>query len=170
MAKLNDDIRRLIVTELAMYATPTEAAQAVEEKFGIKIERQQAYDYDPSGAHGHKVAKKWRALFEATRENFRKDASAIPIANKNYRLRRLHTMQGKAETMGNLVLASSLLEQAAKEVGGSFTNRRELTGKDGKDLPAASAVVVLPQKEFIEGGEGGGNSAEDSRRQAGKAS
>lgn len=30
-----------------------------------------------------------------------------------------------------MVLASSLLEQAAKEVGGSYTNRREVTGANG---------------------------------------
>jgi hypothetical protein len=40
-------------------------------------------------------------------------------------------MAEKAEAQGNMVLASSLLEQAAKEMGGAFTNRRELTGKDG---------------------------------------
>lgn len=160
MARLNDDIRRLIITELAMYATPSEAAAAVDEKFGVKIERMQAYDYDPTGAHGHKVAKKWKALFEATRKEFLKDASSIPIANKNYRLRKLNGMAVKAEGMNNMVLATSILEQAAKEVGGSFTNRREFTGKDGKDLPATSAVVILPQKEFIGDGQHGGNSAE----------
>ncbi len=44
-----------------------------------------------------------------------------------------------------MVLASSLLKQAAEEVGGSYTNRRELTGKDGKDLPVPVSPVTIFQ-------------------------
>ncbi|WP_237143578.1 hypothetical protein [Phyllobacterium zundukense] len=40
-------------------------------------------------------------------------------------------MAEKAETQGNMVLAANLLEQAAKEVGDAFTNRRALVGADG---------------------------------------
>ncbi len=52
-------------------------------------------------------------------------------------------MAVKAEDQGNMVLAAQLLEQAAKEMGNAFTNRRELTGKDGKDLPAPPAMVTV---------------------------
>jgi hypothetical protein len=40
-------------------------------------------------------------------------------------------MAEKAENHGNMVLAANLMEQAAKEVGDSFTNRRALVGADG---------------------------------------
>ena len=45
---------------------------------------------------------------------------------------------------GNMPLAAQLLEQAAKESGGAYTNKHqhELTGKDRKDLPAAPAAQV----------------------------
>lgn len=151
MAKLDENVKAFIVTELATYRPPTEVADRVGDVFGIEITRHQAYDYDPTGAHGHKVAKKWKALFKETREAFKDEVIGISVTHRAYRLREISDMYLRAKQMGNLVLASSLLEQAAKEVGGSFTNRRELTGKDGKDLPAASAVVVLPQKEFVEG-------------------
>ncbi|KIC21722.1 hypothetical protein, partial [Leisingera sp. ANG-Vp] len=51
--------------------------------------------------------------------------------NRAVRLRTLQRMAEKAETMGNTVLAKGLLEQAAKEVGNAYTNRRELSGPKG---------------------------------------
>ncbi|MNU00697.1 hypothetical protein D3C72_2438940 [compost metagenome] len=38
-------------------------------------------------------------------------------------------MAEKVQNVGNMVLAASLMEQAAKEVGDSYTNRREVTNK-----------------------------------------
>ena len=52
-------------------------------------------------------------------------------------------MATAAEDRGNMPLAAQLLEQAAKEMGNAFTNRHELTGKDGKDLPVAPAPVAI---------------------------
>ena len=56
-------------------------------------------------------------------------------------------MAAKAEAKGNFPLAAQLHKQAAEEMGNAYTNRRELTGKDGKDLPApppAVAIFALP--------------------------
>ena len=89
--------------------------------------------------------EKWKALFEETRKTFLEDTATIAISHRAVRLRALQRMSEKAEMQGNMVLAASLLEQAAKEVGDSFTNRRELTGKDGKDLPAPTAPVTIFQ-------------------------
>ena len=56
----------------------------------------------------------------------------------------------KAIEMNNMPLAAQLLEQAAKESGGAYTNKHQLehTGKDGKDLPATPAaqvtIIALP--------------------------
>lgn len=144
MAKLDENVKAFIVMELATYRSPTEVAGRVGELFGIEITRHQAYDYDPTGAHGHKVAKKWKVLFGEAREAFKMEVMEISVTYRAYRLREISDMYLRAKRTGNLVLASSLLEQAAKEMGDSFTNRRELTGKDGK--PAVSAVVVLPEK------------------------
>ena len=46
---------------------------------------------------------------------------------------------------GNVPLAAQLLEQAAKESGGAYTNKHQLehSGKDGKDLPAQPAAQVM---------------------------
>lgn len=132
-AKLSEEQRRFIVTRLACFDMPSEIAVAIKEEFGIDVPRQRIHEYDP--AHGE-PAKKWRILFEYTRAEFLKDASKVPIAQKSYRLRELHKLYIRTVTAPrpNVPLGKELLEQAAKESGGMFTNRREITGKDGEKL------------------------------------
>lgn len=130
-AKLNNEVRTFIVQALACYDGPSAVVKAVQEEFGITITRQSVETYDPNKRAGRGLAAKWRAIFEETRAAFLENTSRIGISHRAVRLRALQRMAEKAETQGNMVLASSLLEQAAKEMGGAFTNRRELTGKDG---------------------------------------
>lgn len=91
------------------------------------------------------MAARWKALFEETRKTFLEDTASIAISHRAVRLRALQRMADKAENQGTIVLASSLLKQAAEEVSGGYTNRRELTGKDGKDLPVPVSPVTLFQ-------------------------
>jgi hypothetical protein len=131
MATLNDDVKRFIVQAIACYDTPQQIVEVVKEEFGIVVSRPQVQTYDPEKAQGKALSKKWRDLFAETRKKFLDDASSIPIANQTFRLRALNRMYARAERQGNVVVAAQIIEQAAKEVGGAFTNRRELTGKDG---------------------------------------
>lgn len=131
MATLNDDVKRFIVQALACYDTPSQVAEAVKEEFGLVIDRQHVAVYDPTKKVGKALSQKWRDLFEETRKKFLNNVSDIPIANQTFRLRALNRMFARAESVKNLALASQLLEQASKEVGGAFTNRHELTGKNG---------------------------------------
>ncbi len=66
----------------------------------------------------------------ATRAAFLADAATIGIAHRAVRLRTLGRLADRAEAMGNLALAAEILEQAAKEVGNAFTNKREVAGDD----------------------------------------
>lgn len=129
--RLTDEVKTFIVQALACFDTPSVVAKSVKEEFGIEIPRQKVESYDPTKRAGKNVSKKFRAIYEATREEFLKDTSEIAISHRAVRLRALQRMAEKAEAQGNMVLASSLLEQAAKEVGDSFTNRRELSGAGG---------------------------------------
>lgn len=138
MAKLSEAEKRFIVQALACYDTPTQVVEAVKEEFGTVIERSHVAQYDPSKASGRDVAKKWRDLFEDTRARFRKEISEIPIAEQSYRLRQLNRMVQEAMRRKNIVLAASLLEQAAKESGGMFTNKRELSGPGGGPIAQVS--------------------------------
>lgn len=140
MATLDDDVKAFIVRALACYDTPSQVSEAVKEEFGLVVGRPHVQAYDPTKRQGRQLSKKWRDLFDATRKKFLETVSDIPIANQTYRLRSLNRLMTKAEQRGNAVLASQLLEQAAKEVGGMFTNRRELTGKNGAPLTQPPAT------------------------------
>jgi len=145
MAALREDVKAFIVQALACFDTPTQVATAVKEEFGIDIDRSHVQAYDPNKALGRNLGKKWRELFAATRKAFLDDQATIPIASQNFRLRALDRMYQQALARGNLPLASQLIEQAAKEAGGAFTNRQKLehTGKDGGPIKTAAGPVDL---------------------------
>jgi hypothetical protein len=69
----------------------------------------------------------------------------VPIANKIYRLLAYQRCAERAEEMGNLVLVGEMCERAAKEVGGVYTNRREISGPSGGPMAVTCAVVEVPE-------------------------
>ncbi|KQV31254.1 DUF2280 domain-containing protein [Rhizobium sp. Root1204] len=144
-AKLSDEVKTYIVQALACFDSASIVSTAVKKEFGVEASRQLVESHDPNKKAASGLAPKWRALFEETRKTFLEDTASIAISHRAVRLRALQRMADKAENSGNMVLASSLLKQAAEEVGGSYTNRRELTGKDGKDLPVPVSPVTIFQ-------------------------
>lgn len=127
MPTLKSPHKRFLVQCLAMYDTPTEAAEALLEEHGVKIDRQQAYNYDASKERTRKrMSAELVRLFDSTREMFVSEAVQIPIALRAFRLRVLAGNERKARKMGNLPLSNQTLEQAAKEVGDAYTNRKHL--------------------------------------------
>ncbi len=147
-ARLSEDVKTFIVQALACFDTPSQVVEAVNQEFGVKVTRQNVEKYDPNKVAGAKISDKWRTIFEAARKAFVEDTSQIAIAHRSTRLRALQRMAAKAESKGNFPLAAALNKQAAEEMGNAYTNRRELTGKDGKDLPAPVvnpvAIFALP--------------------------
>ncbi|WP_446903010.1 DUF2280 domain-containing protein [Burkholderia sp. YIM B11467] len=145
MATLNEAVKRFIVQALACYDTPTEVSESVKAEFGIEVHRVQVAQYDPTKVAGKEVGKKWVDLFHSTRERFRREVAEIPIADQAYRLRQLGRLFDRTSRSGNTVVAAQLLEQAAKEAGGAFTNRQKLehTGKDGAPIKTAAIPVDL---------------------------
>lgn len=141
MAKLGDAHKRFIVQALACWDSPTEVSELVREQFGIDVPRTQVAQYDPTKVAGQKLAKKWADLFEATRKRFREEVAEIPIADQAYRLRQLGKIYERHLSRGNVVGAAAVLEQAAKEAGGAFTNRREHTGAGGGPIEQKTVVV-----------------------------
>jgi hypothetical protein len=143
MAKstLSPGIKTFIVQCLACFDAPSTVVEAVKREFGQTVTRQLVEKYDPTKKAGADLGATWRSLFASTRDEFLADTGKIAISHRAVRLRALDRMAARAEERGNMPLAAQLLEQAAKEVGESFTNRRELTGKDGKDLPAPVQVI-----------------------------
>src|SRR5690606_19743055 len=143
MAKLSDEVKRFIVQALACYDTPQQVADAVKDEFGLEVPRSQVALYDPTKHAGRNLSEKYRVLFNDTRKTFRQEVAEIPIAEQAYRLRQLQRMAQEAMKRKNIVLAASLLEQAAKEAGGMFTNRREVSGPNGGPIPTMPTTIEL---------------------------
>ncbi len=124
MAALKSDVKAFIVQALACFDTPTQLSQAVKQEFDIDVTRQQVEQHDPTKRAGVNLAAKWRTLFEDTRKRFREETADIPIANRAFRLRAMSRFVEKAEGMKNIALAMQILEQAAKECGDIYVNRK----------------------------------------------
>jgi hypothetical protein len=124
MAALQNDVKAFIVQALACFDTPSQVVEAVQKEYGVSVTRQQVETHDPTKTSGKGLAKRWVTMFEDTRKRFREETSDIPIANRAFRLRTLGRMAEKAENMKNMALTAQLLEQAAKEVGDVYVNRR----------------------------------------------
>ncbi|WP_095068000.1 DUF2280 domain-containing protein [Pseudomonas sp. Irchel 3A18] len=152
MAALRSEVKAYIVQALACFDTPSQVAEAVKTEFGIVITRQQCESHDPTKYAGKGLAQKWADLFHECRKRFREETADIPIANRAYRLRALGRMAEKAENMKNMALTAQLLEQAAKECGDVFVNRRLEPEKplgSQADQPQAVAEYKLEPDENV---------------------
>ncbi|PVX61251.1 DUF2280 domain-containing protein [Paraburkholderia unamae] len=145
MAVLSDTVKTRITQALACFDTPSQVSKDILAEFGLVVTPQQCEAYDPTKRSGERLGKKYRAIFESTRANFLTDTSRIGIAHRAVRLRKLDRAAMLAEDRGNLPLMAQLLEQAAKEAGGAFTNKQKLehTGKDGGPIKTAAGPVDL---------------------------
>lgn len=142
MAALKDEVKAFIVQALACFDTPTQVADAVKEEFGLEVSRMRVAAYDPTKSTGRDLSKKWRAIFDEARRQFLEQTAAIPVANQAYRLRVLDRLVTKTERQGNTALTAQLLEQAAKETGGSFTNRQKVDSTVDVKTPPTVKVVL----------------------------
>lgn len=140
--RLKTGHKRFIVQQLACFCTPNEIVAAVKARFEIVIARQLVERYDPTKTAGAQLRQPLRALFTQTRARYIAVEAAQAVAHRSYRLDRLNEMERVARKQGRFSLAASLLEQAAKEMGGAYTNRRPLIGKDGGPLRSTKVAEL----------------------------
>ncbi|CAM0649351.1 DUF2280 domain-containing protein [Acinetobacter baumannii] len=146
MAALKEPVKIFIVQSLACRDTPQEVVENVKQEFDVEISRSQCQAYDPTKYSGRNLSQKYVELFESTREKFDEGLIDIPIANKYYRLKQY---QRQLDRTRNVKTALKILEQAAKDIGGQFTNRQEITGKDGGPLQTVNSDVPVPMEEYL---------------------
>jgi hypothetical protein len=151
MAALTNDVKHFIVQALACFDTPSQVVVNVKEKFGLTVTRQQCEAYNPTKVAGAMLAVRWSTLFEDTRKRFREEVAEIPIASRAFRLRALGRMAQKAEKVGNLQLTANFYEQAAKEVGDVYVNRRlnapKAPGADAPGMPSTPEYTLKPDED-----------------------
>lgn len=129
MARITKKVKLFIVRMLAEFESPMDASKAVKDVFNVDISRQQCEAYDPTKRTGQDLSQDLRDKFFEYRRIANEELEAIPIANKRYRLQLLQNLVEAYPN--NPVLTPKWAEQAAKEMGGQFTNRQEITGKNG---------------------------------------
>ena len=145
MAMLTDEIKAEIVLRLAQFSGYSEVARAIESEFGVAVDRHQVRTYDPSKP-AFAAAERWRSFFNEARTRYLDDVTAVPIANKAFRLNELQRSFELARRSGNLILANATLRQAAEEVGGSLTNESKFKVlKGAEELTQTSAARRLPR-------------------------
>lgn len=171
MAELTQAQKVWVVTQLACLRKPTEVVSLAAEELGLKVSRQQVAAYDPGTAAGARLSKVLKELFARTRAAYLDDVESVPVAHQAYRLRVLQELLEKHRTDPELV--QSVLRQAAGEIGGAFTNRRELSGAAGGpirvdvdlsslsdgELDALAALVGKAAGADAGGDRGGGGPA-----------
>jgi hypothetical protein len=133
MPTLHDEIKEFIVRGLARFETPTHVADAVREKFGIEVSRQQVYRYDP--ANPEPPSQRWREVHAATRRAFLRDVAEVGVAQKAVRLAMLDRMVHHAMANDRFTRAAGFLEQAAKECGGIYEKGRAAVPSPGSTTP-----------------------------------
>ncbi|HCW5140821.1 TPA: DUF2280 domain-containing protein, partial [Acinetobacter baumannii] len=110
---------------------------------------QQCEAYDPTKKTGQDLSEEFKTEFYRVRKEMNDNLSAIPIANIAYRLKRLQRFIDHEQFKENPVIVPSLLEQAAKEVGGLYTNRKEITGKDGGPVQTVNSEIPVPMEDYL---------------------
>lgn len=154
--KLNDKIRADIVTMFACFATPDDVRNWLMEEHGIELAPSGFSYYNGNNILQYrKMSAKWQKLFDAMRQEYLDTVSRVPIAHKAHRLKvasdAVDRIMEKIKTGRNVNIPlvetlQRLLEYAAKEDGGMFTNTRilkmnpkdalaELLGVDPNTLP-----------------------------------
>ncbi|BDI33424.1 hypothetical protein CCAX7_54750 [Capsulimonas corticalis] len=129
---LPSDIVTYIIDRLAQYAGPTEIRSEIMDLFGRDVPKATINRYNPNTVQGEKeMAEALKALFFERRARYLDRLDDIPIANPAVRLQKIQSVVDRCEINGNDVLLLQAAKQAAEERGGAYTNRRELTGKDG---------------------------------------
>jgi hypothetical protein len=101
------------------------------DEFGIEIDHQTGAAHSIRRGTPYEAGEKWRPIFEATREKFLNDVSAVPISQQAYRLQILQQNLTAALKVKNMKLANETLKQAAEEMGGILTNERNVNIEKG---------------------------------------
>lgn len=146
MAELTNDMQVHIVRCLAVFMQPADIIKEMKDLYNVEILPPQISYYNPYNRSAKDLREELRVEFEETRKLYRESADNIPIANKVWRLQELQRVRDNH--LKNPVMVMNALEQAAKECGEAYTNKRELSGPNGQPLPPTVAVTVT--KELIQ--------------------
>lgn len=142
--RLTEEQKAFVVSSIACFEPLSHVHAALLKRWpGLQMTQQGVDRYNPNCLAGKKLAKKWKALFDATRTAYLQDCAAHGVAHRAYRLQTLQQILDDAMARKNYPMATGVLEQAAKEVGDVFTNRSKVENTGGLALIVSREDAAL---------------------------
>jgi hypothetical protein len=142
MATLTHEMKVFLVQAHARSLKNSLIGDLFFQEFSVRLDRRNVLHYHPKrGSKGKRLAREWHELYDETRKAYLEGTLHVPIANQTYRFEVLQRSLDYAEKAQNRILANATVEQAAKEAGGMFTNRREITGRGGGPVETVGLTI-----------------------------
>lgn len=129
MADLTDQQKTEIVLAHAQFMAPSGIVVMLREEHGVESDTAQVVRYNPTKAC-FEGGERWLPIFQEARKAYLHEVAAVPVAHQAYRLNLLQEGIESARRAKNWGLVGNLAEQAAREIGGIYTNQRNLSVND----------------------------------------
>lgn len=150
---LSPAIRRFIVEELACYEPTKEVVKSVKERFKeffeqnpeVAFDGQVVRSHDPTKARGACLSEGLKSHFYEVRKLFDDESKKNTIGRVEFRLSMRRVLLERAVSRGDERFAAQLLNEAAMDVGGRFTNHKVHSGPGGGPIE----VVVEEKKRTL---------------------
>jgi hypothetical protein len=125
MAELSEELKHEVVRRLASFVGAADIVRWLKEEHELETSWHQITAYDPTKPF-YRAGDKWVIIFQETRKGYIEDQLSQPIANGGYRLGEMQKHYDSAVKRKNIGQALEILERAAKEVGGLYSNVRNV--------------------------------------------
>lgn len=156
-SRIPDDVRAFIIMSYARFCKTNEIHKALIAEFDLDLDQRSIANHQlDRESRANCLGPRWRALFDETRAEFLNAIDRIPIAHPAYRLAKLQRYFDLLDAKDAIGPATAVLEQAAKESGGAFTNKREMQAKvkvddeTPRDTTEMRAVLVAAIEDALQ--------------------
>jgi len=134
--RLPSNVKQFIVINNACGSSPSQVAKAVKEVFGLDVSAQAVERYDPTKTAGQSLSLPLKTLFREMQREFQTMVVKAGVADQSWRIAKLHLIAQHCFDQGNYQRTMEAMEQAAKDLGGVYTNKARIEVDDKKMLPA----------------------------------
>lgn len=139
------EVRERIIELLAAGHRHREIANMVNEEYGTHVTSAYVRRQNPMVSVGERLPDQLHALFHSLRSQHQERIMRMGIAHQPTRMQMLQLMADDAYEKGNIKMAAQLLEQAAREMGGAYTNKSNLEIDDNRNMIAQFLGVTIDQ-------------------------
>lgn len=146
--KLTRDLQRKVTARLASFESVPEICSWLEEEHGIEISRSSIYRYDPTNNSHGDLRAELVDFFWDTRRQYLDNVQSVPIAHQRYRMEQAQKALESAQEEGDYYNVKQILEYAAKDLGGKYTNQVDV------NVRHTLTERIQRTKDRLEGGDG----------------